>query len=130
VRNPPISTRRVFARSKGTLSDSRGSLFHKTNSSALFHPVESVDKLISIEDRDESVHCTGSVLRAWDYIFSEDASGILHSLQYRVLIRGVHGTHLTERGLNYVALQSFLQTAQRFLHRDSLAAINTSHRGQ
>jgi hypothetical protein len=69
-------------------------LFHKAKSSAPFHPIESVDKIIFIEDRDEPVHCTRSVSWAWRDIFSEDAPGILHSLQYGVLIRGIHGTRL------------------------------------
>jgi hypothetical protein len=75
-------------------------LFHKAKGSAPFHSIESVDKLISIEDRDEPVHRTRSVSWAWRDVFPEDAPGILHSLQYGVLIRGVHGTRLTERGLN------------------------------
>jgi hypothetical protein len=37
--------------------------------------------------------CT--VMWAWRDVFSEDAPGIFHSSQYRVLIRVVHGTRLT-----------------------------------
>jgi hypothetical protein len=75
-------------------------LFNKSKSPALFHSIEGVDKLISIEDRDEPVHCTRSVPWPWRDVFSENAPGILNSLQYGVLIRGVHGTRLTERRLN------------------------------
>ena len=32
--------------------------------------------------------------RAWRVVFSEDAPGILDSLQYSLLIRVVHGTRL------------------------------------
>jgi hypothetical protein len=71
-----------------------GPLFHKANSPALFHSIESVDKLISIEDRDEPVHRLRSVSWAGHDVFSEDAPGILHSLQCGVLIRGGHGTRL------------------------------------
>jgi hypothetical protein len=70
-----------------------GPLFHKANSPALFHSIESVDKLISIEDRDEPVHCTRSVSWAGRNVFSEDAPGIFDGLQYVVLIRGVHSPH-------------------------------------
>ena len=70
--------------------------FHKANSPALFHSVESLDNFISIEDCDEPVHCTRRVAWAWRNVFSENAPGILNSMQYRVLIRGVHGTRLTE----------------------------------
>lgn len=75
-------------------------LFNKSKSLALFHSIEGVDKLISIENRDEPVHCTCSVSWPWHDIFSENAPGILNSLQYGILIRGVHGTRLTERRLN------------------------------
>jgi len=51
-----------------------------------------VDNLISIEDGDEPVHCTRGIMRAWRAVFCEDAPGIHHSSQYRVLIRGVHRT--------------------------------------
>jgi hypothetical protein len=77
-----------------------GPLFHKAKGAAPFHSIESVDDLISIEDRDEPVHCKRSVKWAWRVVFSEDAPGILDSLQYSLLIRVVHGTRLTERGLN------------------------------
>ena len=70
-----------------------GSLFHKANSPALFHSIESVDNLISVEDRDEPVHCTRSVSWAGRNVFSEDAPGIFDGLQYVVLIRGVHSPH-------------------------------------
>ena len=56
-----------------------------------------MDNLISIEDCDEPVHCTRRVSWAWRNVFSENAPGILNSMQYRVLIRGVHGTRLTEQ---------------------------------
>ena len=72
-------------------------LFHKAKGPAPFHSIESVDKFISIEDRDEPVHCMRSVSRPWRVVFSEDAPGILDSLQYSLLIRVVHGTRLTER---------------------------------
>ena len=79
----------------GTSSPLRAPLFHKAKDSAPVHSIESVDNLISIEDGDEPVHCTRGVMWAWRDVFSEDAPGILHSSQYRVLIRGVHGTRLT-----------------------------------
>jgi hypothetical protein len=75
-------------------------LFHKAKGSAPFHSIEGKDNLISTEDGDEPVHCTRGVMRAGRDVFSEDAPGILHSSQYRVLIRVVHGMRLTERGLN------------------------------
>jgi hypothetical protein len=70
-------------------------LFHKAKDSAPVHSIESKDNFTSIEDGDEPVHCTRGVMWAWRDVFSEDAPGILHSSQYRVLIRGVHGTRLT-----------------------------------
>jgi len=72
------------------------SLFHKAKDSAPVHSIESVDNLISIEDRDEPVHCPGGVPWAWRDVFSEDAPGILHCSQYSLLISVVHGTRLTE----------------------------------
>jgi hypothetical protein len=51
----------------------------------------------------EPVHCTRGVSWARLDVFSEDTPGILHSPQYRFLIRIVHGTRLTERGLNWIA---------------------------
>ena len=66
-------------------------------SPAPFHSIESVDNLISIEDRDEPVHRTRGVAWAWPDVFSEDAPGILHRSQYSLLISVVHGTRLTER---------------------------------
>jgi hypothetical protein len=69
--------------------------FHKAKDSAPAHSIESKDNLVSIEDGDEPVHCTRGVMWAWRDVFSEDAPGILHSSQYRVLIRGVHDTRLT-----------------------------------
>ena len=78
-------------------------LFHKAKDSAPVHSIESVDNLISIEDGDEPVHCTRGVSWTWRDVFSEDAPGILHSSQDRVLIRVGHGTRLTERGLNWIA---------------------------
>jgi hypothetical protein len=51
-----------------------------------------LDNLISIDDGDEPVHCMRSVSRAWRVVFSEDAPGILDSLQYSLLISVVHGT--------------------------------------
>jgi hypothetical protein len=74
-----------------------GPLFHKAKGAAPFHSIESVDDLISIEDRDEPVHCLRGVPWAWRVVFSEDAPSILDSLQYCLLIRVVHGTRLTER---------------------------------
>src|SRR5215204_1683694 len=38
-----------------------------------------------------------SISWPWRVVFSEDAPGILDSLQYNLLIRVVHGTRLTER---------------------------------
>ncbi|MCK1518080.1 hypothetical protein IVB22_37485 [Bradyrhizobium sp. 190] len=52
-----------------------------------------MDNLIFIEYGDEPVHCTRGIMWAWRDIFSEDAPGIFHTLQYRVLIRGVHAPH-------------------------------------
>ena len=69
-------------------------LFHKAKDSAPVHSIESKDNLVSIEDGDEPVHCTRGVMWAWRDVFSEDALGNLHSSQYRVLIRVVHGTRL------------------------------------
>ena len=69
-------------------------LFHKAKSPALFHPIESVDKFISIEDRNEAVHCTRSISWARSDVFSEYAPGIFDGLQYGILIRSVHGAHL------------------------------------
>ena len=43
-------------RASGRLFKPGGLLFHKAKSPALFHSIESVDNLISIEDRDEPVH--------------------------------------------------------------------------
>jgi hypothetical protein len=77
-----------------------GPLFHKAKGAAPFHSIESKDNLISIEDGDEPVHCTCSVVWTWRDVFSEDAPGVLHSSQYRVLIRVIHGTRLTERSHN------------------------------
>jgi hypothetical protein len=77
-----------------------GPLFHKAKGAAPFHSIESVDDLISIEDRDEPVHCTRGVMWAWGDVFSEDAPGVLHSSQDRLLIRVVHRTRLTKRGFN------------------------------
>jgi hypothetical protein len=57
-------------------------LFHKAKSPSPFHSIDSVDNLISIEDRDEPVHCPGGVPWAWRDVFSEDAPGILHRSQY------------------------------------------------
>jgi hypothetical protein len=75
-------------------------LFNKAKGSAPFHSIESKDDLISAEDGDEPVHCTRGVMWAWCGVFSEDAHCILHISHYRVLIRIVHNTRLTERGLN------------------------------
>jgi hypothetical protein len=84
-------------RASGRLFKPGGLLFHKAKSPALFHSIESVDNLISIEDRDEPVHRTRGVAWAWPDVFSEDAPGILHRSQYGLLISVVHGTRLTER---------------------------------
>ena len=65
-------------------------LFHKTKESTPLHSIESMDNLISIEDGDEPVHCTRGVMWAGRDVISEDAPGIFHSSQYRVLIRVVH----------------------------------------
>ena len=54
-----------------------------------------MDNLISIDDGDEPVHCTRGVMCAGRDVISEDAPGIFHSSQYRVLVRVVHGTRLT-----------------------------------
>jgi hypothetical protein len=69
-------------------------LFHKAKSPALFRSIESVDKFISIEDRDEPVHRLRSVSWTGHDVFSEDAPGIFDGLQYGVLICGGHGTRL------------------------------------
>ena len=87
-------------RASGRLAHRGGRLFHKAKGPAPFHSIESVDKLISIEDRDEPVHCISRVSRAWRVVFSEDAPGIFDRLQYSLLIRVVHGARLTERRLN------------------------------
>ena len=63
-------------------------------SPAPFHSIESVDNLISIEDRDEPVHCLRGVKWTWRVVISEDAPGILHRSQYSLLIRVVHGARL------------------------------------
>lgn len=80
-------------RASGRLAHHRA-LFHKAKGPAPSHSIESVDNLISIEDRDEPVHCMRGVSWAWRDVFSEDAPSILHSSQYSLLIRVVHGARL------------------------------------
>jgi hypothetical protein len=47
-----------------------------------------VDKFVSIEDRDEPVHCLRGVKWTRRVVISEDAPGILHRSQYSLLIAG------------------------------------------
>ena len=65
-------------------------LFHKAKGPAPFHSIESVDNLISVEDRYEVVH---RLVRVADKpnVFPKDAPGIFQSPQYSLLIRVVHG---------------------------------------
>ena len=105
-----------------------GPLFHKAKGAAPFHSIESVDDLISIEYRDEPVHCTRGVSWAWRDVFSEDAPGVLHSSQDRLLIRVVHGTRLTKRGFNTESRsdrshRSSAHSGVHFLCRDRAAAM-------
>jgi hypothetical protein len=78
----------------------RRASFHKAKVPALSHSIDGVDKLVSFENGYQPVHCQRGVSQAWRVVFSEDAPGILESLQYSLLIRVVHGTRLTERRLN------------------------------
>ena len=54
-------------------------LFHKSKGSASFHPVESVDDLIPIEDGEELFQRVHWVARTRRNEFSEDAPGVLDS---------------------------------------------------
>ena len=65
-----------------------GPLFHKAKGPAPFHSIEGVDKFVSIEDRDEPVHCLRGVKWTRRVVISEDAPGILHRSQYSLLIAG------------------------------------------
>jgi hypothetical protein len=49
-------------RASGRIAHRGGPLFHKAKGPASFHSIKGMDNLISIEDRDEPVHCTRGVM--------------------------------------------------------------------
>jgi hypothetical protein len=85
----------------GALRIAGAASFHKPNCAAALHPIHGVDNFVSTENGNKPVHRSCGVVRAGCDVFPEDAPGILHSLQYDVLIWGVHATRLTERGLKF-----------------------------